>query len=334
VAGQVKRKVPQVLSVAAAGLVMALLGCHGGASGGAAAPAASVGEALRPEGLAAALRKLGGAHVHATTRIAIGAGDAGGAIDAVKNGALDAADSITTTTDVWLDRTGNYRIVESNDHDGGREVVLFGRDLNVALRYGKMIRRAAEEPEPQRLLQEALGGPWAAWEVAAASASIERHGTMLLGGVPTTEYRIARSDGAAGASEELQRQPAPAGLRAWRGTVALQALDGRVWLDDGSGAPMKCDLSTTFTGRRGDRPIHGTIEAHLEIDGAAATPPIAQPAAEELALRQRIIPEQKELLEGLGVAAAAAPTADGTHHAPTPPRHPGGGKGQPKGATP
>ena len=28
-----------------------------------------------------------------------------------------------------------------------------------------MIRRPAEEPEPTRLLEEALGGPWAAWDL-------------------------------------------------------------------------------------------------------------------------------------------------------------------------
>ena len=60
---------------------------------------------------------------------------------------------------------GNYRIVENNDRDGGREIVVRGRDLYVALRYGKMIRRAAEQPEPDQLLQEALGGPWAAWQI-------------------------------------------------------------------------------------------------------------------------------------------------------------------------
>ena len=75
--------------------------------------------------------------------------------------------AVTTTTDVWLDRTGNYRLREENDHDGGREVILTGRELAVALRYGKMIRRVAEEPEPSRMLEEGLGAPWAAFELAA-----------------------------------------------------------------------------------------------------------------------------------------------------------------------
>ena len=105
-------------------------------------------DALRPDAFAAALKRIGGAHFHATARFTVG--PSGG-----------TPNTVTTTTDVWVDRTGNYRFREQNDRDGGREVVLYGRELAVALRYGKMIRRVAEEPEPSRLLEEALGAPFA-----------------------------------------------------------------------------------------------------------------------------------------------------------------------------
>jgi hypothetical protein len=71
-------------------------------------------DALRPDVFAAALKRIGGAHFHATTRFA--AGPSGG-----------APNGVTTETDVWVDRTGNYRFREQNDRDGGREVVLYGR---------------------------------------------------------------------------------------------------------------------------------------------------------------------------------------------------------------
>ncbi len=115
---------------------------------------AVLSDALRPDVFAAALKRIGGAHFHATARFAVG--PSGG-----------TPNLVTTTTDVWVDRTGNYRFVEQNDRDGGREVVLHGRELAVALRYGKMIRRIAEEPEPSRLLEEALGAPFAVFDLVA-----------------------------------------------------------------------------------------------------------------------------------------------------------------------
>jgi hypothetical protein len=250
--------------------------------------------------MAGAVRKLGGAHFHGTLRMAVAAGTA--------LPAADADGAITTTTDVWLDRTGNYRMVEANDHDGGREVILHGRDLYVALRYGKMIRRVAEQPEPDRLLQEGLGGPWAAWQMAAPAATVERAGTELLGGAKAVRYRVALADHPAAAP------PAPVGLRQWRGTVVVQKLQGQLWIDDASGALMKSELSVAFTGQRDDQPVAGTLDVRTAIDGAASTAPIARPTApEELALRQRIVPEQKELLGGLTGSGLAAP-------APAPPK--------------
>src|SRR4029079_568197 len=126
---------------------LAAAGCKRDRNQGAvpAQKVAVLADALRPDAFAAALKRIGGAHFHATARFTVG--PSGGTPSVV-----------TTTTDVWVDRSGNYRFREQNDRDGGREVVLYGRELSVALRYGKMIRRVAEEPEPSRLLEEALVG--------------------------------------------------------------------------------------------------------------------------------------------------------------------------------
>ena len=135
-----------------AALVLGAAGCHGRDDAANRAAVANLDQALNPTFLAAALRKLGGAHFHCTTRMSV---------TAAATPSNEAGwDTVTTTTDLWLDRGGNYRIVETNDQDGGREIVLFGHDLFVALRYGKMIRRKSQDPEPERLLEEALGGPW------------------------------------------------------------------------------------------------------------------------------------------------------------------------------
>lgn len=318
-----KRKVIALTVTAGLG-GLGLFGCHGGGEAANRVQVANLDQALRPAVFASALRKLGGAHFHGTTRMAVTAGSAAGGAAARPGEAGASADAVTTTTDAWLDRTGNYRIVENNDRDGGREIVVRGRDLYVALRYGKMIRRAAEEPEPEQLLQQALGGPWAAWEIAAPFAAIERGGTELLGGAKASQYRVTKSDRRAEAPQDLA-----VGVRKWRGTVAVQKLDGRLWIDDSSGALIKSELAISFTGQRDDRPLQGTIEVRTDVDGAASTAPIAKPAAaEELALRQRIVPEQKELLSGLRgtpvapAAAAPRPTGGRAPAAGTKGKHP------------
>jgi hypothetical protein len=262
---------------------------------------AEVGQALRPAFFSKALRDLGGAHFHGTVRFAVG--PAGAPAD------------VTTTTDVWLDRAGNYRLHEENDRDGGRDVVLFGRELSVALRYGKMIRRVAEDPEPGRLLEEALGAPWAAFELVAPHATVARTGAELYGGAKATVFELRLAEGGAGsaagalAEARPEKSAALVGLRAWRQGASIEALSGRAIVDDATGALMKADLSARFSAKgEGGTAVQGTVDVHTLLSEVAATPTIARPDAEDLALRQRIVPEQRELLRGLPETRLPEPT--------------------------
>jgi hypothetical protein len=275
---------PSRSAIAALFIASATIGCGRAAREQARARTASLEQALRPTFFAGAFRKMGGGHFHATTRFVI-----------TPDGDAPDAAGTTTATNVWLDRAGNYRLSETNDRDGGREVVLFGRELSTALRYGKMIRRVAEEPEPTQLLEEALGGPWAAWEVVAQTAAIEPGPAQLLAGASAADYRISKGEAlVVPAGGELRA------LRKWRGTVAVQTLGGDMLVDERSGALVKADLTAAFTLTEDNRPMKGAVEVHAVLTDAAALPPIERPPAEELALRQRIVPEQKEMLRGLG----------------------------------
>ncbi len=279
------------MGLAALGLLVAA--CQDHAPEGPAARRLPPAQAVKPDVLAAALRRMGGAHYHATLLMA--AGRPGG-----------TPVQVTTTSDVWLDRAGNFKIHEDNDRDGGRDVVLYGRELAVALRYGKMIRRVAEEPEPARLLEEALGGPWAAYEVGGAHVKADGGVEELVGGARATRYALSfdPKDGKGGSSP-----PHPYGLRAWRTGAAVTAASGRAVVDDATGALMAIDLTVDFRAKgEGGGDEQGRIEVHTALSEVASTPPIARPAAEELVLRQRTVPEAKELLHGL-----AEP---GGHHAP------------------
>ena len=254
-------------------------------------------DALRPDAFAAAMKRIGGAHFHATARFA--AGPAGGAPNVV-----------TTTTDVWVDRAGNYRFREQNDRDGGREVVLHGRELAVALRYGKMIRRVAEDPEPSHLLEEALGAPFAVFDLLARRARVARAGNELVGGARATVFELQPGEGAA------EPGPSQDGLRKWRNKASIDALSGRVVVDDATGALVRSDLTAKFATAE-PKPVQGTVEVHTVLTEVASTPAIEKPAAEDLAMRQRTLPEQRELLRGLGQARAAAePPRAGVRSAP------------------
>ncbi len=281
-----------------AALAVSLVALDAGACGARGKPEAphvvAPAEAVRPAFFAEALRKLGGAHYHATLRYSVGRPAA-------------APLAVTTTTDVWLDRTGNYRLREENDRDGGREVILTGRELAVALRYGKMIRRVAEEPEPSRLLEEGLGGPWAAFELAAPRMHLEKTGSDLVGGIRATSYTLSLGDGAA------VKPPAPAlplaGLRAWRGNARIETLSGRLVIDDATGALLSADLQSTFQARGDAGPEQGAVEVHASLADVAATAAIERPAAEELQLRQRTVPEAHALLRGLAEPEHRGPSA-------------------------
>ena len=205
VPGALKGNYVAALAVSLVSLGAGACARHGGKS--AALQVVAPAEAVRPAFFAEALRKLGGAHYHATLRSSVGR-------------ASGAPLAVTTTTDVWLDRTGNYRLREENDRDGGREVILTGRELAVALRYGKMIRRVAEEPEPSRMLEEGLGAPWAAFELAAPRMHVDKTGDDLVGGArAATLHALSR--------RRIGRQTAGPGASAGRAAGLARQRDDR-----------------------------------------------------------------------------------------------------------
>jgi hypothetical protein len=290
------KRVVATARLAALLVVVAGPACNRGPDAETRRRTATVAEALRPSFFAAALRRVGGAHFQGTAYLA--------AAPAANVQGVQVTGGMTTTTDVWLDRGGSYHLRELNDSDGGREVFFTGRELAVALRYGKMIRRAAEEPEPMRLLEEGLGAPWAAWEIVAPSATVERAGTELFGGARATRYRLGRSKNVrAAVSEEPRGADRLFGVRAWRGSASVTALSGDLVIDDATGALMNADIVATFAAEEEGQPLKGMVETHTVLTEVATTPPIERPPAEDLALRQRIVPEQRDLLKGLPSSA-------------------------------
>lgn len=255
-------------------------------------PAAAVDTAVQPDRFAPAFRKLGAAHFRSVARFEAG-------VDGT------TADSVTTETDIWIDARGNWRLVELNDKDGGREVVLHGHDLSVALRYGKMIRRAAEDPEPQHLLEEGLGGPFAAWNLLRNIATVDDFGEETRNGRKVHVYKLTKSPRPAEPAGPLDA----ADRRAWRQTLFPGSIDGMVVIDDATGLPLQADFRAQYSMRRPassgakgsapEVPMHGALDVRSAIEDIGRSPDIARPEAEDLPARARTVPEEKALLSGL-----------------------------------
>ncbi len=247
--------------------------------------------ALNPSTLAESLQKSGGGEYRAalTEEIAPPAG---------KEGAVET----TTNTTLNMDRIGHYRLSEVNDKDGGREVVLYARNLSVTLRYGKTIRRPAHEPEPTRFLEEGLGGPWTAWEIARRFAEIRRQEDPTSS-PPTVVYTLSK---AAVPRTVRGGFESSSPLRKWRETIVLQALRGEVRLEKATGVLTAARIEARFTLRRDGVPLSGLVRVDATLRDRGKAKPIAAPVAEELPVRQRTILEERALLQRTSGTEGAA----------------------------
>ena len=246
--------------------------------------------ALAPAGFAAALREVGGAHLHASVLFRVDA-----KIDPGDGAKPASPSTITTTTDLWMDKQGNYRLVESNDQDGGREIVRVGREVAVALRYGKMIRRAAQDSENARFLAEALGGPWSAWEIVRRQVEVDEAGKGA--------YRLRLGNRLADLPAGF---PPAEGLRKWRDSVEVKALEGQATLAPGSQLPLAFACKTVFRVVRDQLPIAGEVAVSAALDQVGKVGDIAMPETEPLRMRQRTVLEERALLGGLGASLSSA----------------------------
>jgi len=274
----------------AAVLVVAAAGCGPKKAAAVRSGLETLDSALAPDGFAAAVRKAGGAHLHASVLFRVDAKVDPG------DGAKPASPStITTTTDLWMDKQGNYRLVESNDQDGGREVVRVGSEVAVALRYGKMIRRAAQDSENARFLAEGLGGPWSAWEIVRRQVDVDEAGQSA--------YRFRLGNRLADLPAGF---PPAEGLRKWRDTVEVKTLEGQVTLDPGRQLPLAFACKTGFRAVRDQLALAGEVAVSAALDQVGNVADIALPETEPLRMRQRTVLEERALLGGLGASLSAA----------------------------
>jgi hypothetical protein len=258
------------------------------------APVESLDDALAPGKMAALLREQGGAHVHVSSVFRV---DLAGAKPSAPAGAPVSPAAVTTTTDLWLDKHGNFRLQEMSDQDTGRDIVAVGGEIAVGLRYGKMIRRPAqsgEGGEGSRYLAQALGAPWACWEIVRRQVEVE--------GAPA-EYRLRL-----GPRRELPAGfPAADGLRKWRATVTAQSVDGHARMQPGGKLLLDFTCMTDYRAARDGVPIEGNAAVAMAVDELGTTGDVVMPESETLSTRQRTILDERALLGGI----RSAPSYEG-----------------------
>ena len=79
------------------------------------------------------------------------------------------------------------------------------------------------------------------------------------------------------------------------------AVEGTVSVDAATGVPLLAELRAAYTMRRGAAgiPMHGAVNVRASIEEIGQSPTIAEPEAENLAPRQRTVPDERALLGGL-----------------------------------
>jgi hypothetical protein len=271
-------------------IVAALAGCGGKQSAATRTPMATLDEVTAPAKLAAELVKLGGGHVHATAAFQVDT-----ALAHPVDGTKPASPAtVTTTTDLWLDKHGNYLLVEENDQDGGRVIARVGGDIAVSLRYGKMIRRPAQNAETARYVTEAVGAPWSAWELVRRQVEVE-------GSQGSYRFRLSprRAELPAGF-------PRAEGLRTWRDSTVVKSLDGQATLDPSGRALVGFYCKATYQATRDGVAVEGSVAVAMSVEQLGTAADVVLPSSELLHTRQRTILEEKALLGGISAAAAQA----------------------------
>jgi hypothetical protein len=251
--------------------------------------------ALAPDDLVAALREAGGGHFRSTSMFRVDGASHAEADDGTEPASPSA---VTTTTDLWMDKQGNFRLVENNDQDGGREIVRVGGEVAVALRYGKRIRRSAQDAENARFLAEALGAPWAAWEIVRRQVNVDEAGQGA--------YRLRLGTKLTDLPSNFATTQ---GLRKWRDAIEVRTLEGQAALAFDGRLPVAFTCKTTFRAARdqgSDKvPVVGEVAVSAAFDQLGKVADIAMPEAEPLHLRQRTVLEEKALLGGLSASLVA-----------------------------
>ena len=271
---------PGRLLIAAVLVAVGWAGCkHEATTSVALTTAQHLTERCNPTAFVESLRKAGGAEVSSTLTIRVEATE--------QTAGLNPPQDLTTETQLRMDRTGNFSLEETNNLDNGRIVVLQNDVLSVQLKYGKLVRHPAREPEPTHILQEALGGPFTIWELLASL-----HGIVTEKAEAGTIRFTLKPDVTGTATA------GPGPLRSWREGATIKSGAGEVVIDEATGLPTEARLHLGFRASRNNHPVTGHLDVRFSLKNIGGVPELSAPDAGDLPTHQRTL-LQERMLNGL-----------------------------------
>lgn len=218
------------------------------------------------------------------------------------------ATTLDETRNIQVDALGTLQVLNQNDHGYGIEALQDKEYLYVRMRNAPWIRRRSEGDEVERLRAVGYEPGAAMMEAVAPFIFLSTPSETTRLGRPAWQVNLSRQDGA---QADKKGRAADGPGKAWRGAVAVDALDGYAVVDRGRGTLLELKLNVRFKAPRGKAPP-GTasaegenvqIEAQHEMHVSALGAQVAsiQPPADwiEPPTRPRSTLEKQELLNGL-----------------------------------
>lgn len=189
-----------------------------------------------------------------------------------------------------------FALSQKNDHERSREVMVVGQTVHVRQAHRPWYHYARDSDVTELWLDDAQRSVHDAVQLAAPQLSLHtarKDGAGLQGG-PAVEITLALADTTD--SSLLAAGP----TQGWRRGVEIQAVDGVVVLDAGSGAWLSAtvDVAYGLTGADG-RPLRGSLRLQAQVAPGSPGPIEAPADSVSEPQRLRYDEEQRRLLDGL-----------------------------------
>lgn len=189
-----------------------------------------------------------------------------------------------------------FALSQKNDHDRSRDVIVVGQTVHVQKAHRPWYHYARDSDVTELWLDDAQRSVHDAVQLAAPRLALRaapREGGGLEGG-PAVEITLALADA-------TDASLVAAGLtQGWRAGVDIQAVDGVLVLDAGSGAWLSATLEVAYGLAGADgRPLRGNLRIQAQVAPGSPGPIEAPPGSVPEPRRLRYDEEQRRLLDGL-----------------------------------
>ena len=206
-----------------------------------------------------------------------------------------------------IDGEDRFHLTLDNSKDYGRHAIFDGKSLYLRPRFGKYHARAPQSAtEAADIRNEVFAGATDYLDLFAGQLEVSDQGATTLEGRAVRQITLKLAP-----TPKKNAAPARLTQRAWRDSIAVQAIEGQVSLDAESGAALAIEFQGSITYERDNRRFTMTLQATRSISKIGHDRAIAPPGDElvmRIPARRRELAERESLLKGIAPPARKAPT--------------------------